>query len=156
VVAVIGIVVMVAMRAALAALYARYSRSLTMAGTLLLLYVFALVLLALADPREIGFEIPMGTILGTTLWVVAAAGVIATVYLYSRVFAERLMSVRMAGGAALVAAVFVAAWLTLLRAAGLQLTMTSTTDALWMLSPMLLTLMASVLVPWSLSRVRHT
>jgi hypothetical protein len=29
-------------------------------------------------------------------------------------------------------------------------------DAVWMLSPVLLPLMASVLAPWSLSRIRHT
>ena len=31
-----------------------------------------------------------------------------------------------------------------------------TTDALWMLSPVLLPLTVSVLAPWSLSRIRHT
>jgi hypothetical protein len=156
VVACIGLGVMVALRATLAALHARYPRPLMMAGALLLLYVLALVLLTLADPREIGFEIPMGTILRTTLWIVVAGVASATVYLFARVLAERLMSLRQAGSAVLISAVFVAAWLTVLRGAGLQLTMMSTTDAVWMLSPMLLTLMASVLAPWSLSRVRHT
>jgi hypothetical protein len=32
----------------------------------------------------------------------------------------------------------------------------STTNAVWVLSPMLLPLMASVLAPWSLNRIRHT
>ena len=156
VVACVGVVVMVALRAALAALHARYPRPLMMGGTLLLLYVLALVLLALADPREIGFQIPMGTILRTTLWIVVAGVVSATAYLFARVFAERLVSLRQAGSAVLISAVFVAAWLTTLRAAGVQLTVTSATDAVWMLSPMLLPLMASALAPWSLSRIRHT
>ena len=38
---------------------------------------------------------------------------------------------------------------------GLQPAAMGATDAIWMLSPMLLPLMASVLAPWSLSRIRH-
>jgi hypothetical protein len=49
----------------------------------------------------------------------------------------------------------VAAWLTMLRAAGVQIAGMPTMDAVWMLSPALLPLMASVLAPWSLNRIRH-
>jgi hypothetical protein len=42
-----------------------------------------------------------------------------------------------------------------LRAASVQLAGMPTMDAAWMLSPGLLPLMASVVAPWSLSRIRH-
>jgi hypothetical protein len=45
---------------------------------------------------------------------------------------------------------------TVLRAAGVQLAGMPTIDVLSMLSPALLPLMASLLAPWSLSRIRHT
>jgi hypothetical protein len=45
---------------------------------------------------------------------------------------------------------------TVLRAAGIQFAAIPTADAVWLLSPMLLPLMVSVLAPWSLSRIRHT
>ena len=86
----------------------------------------------------------------------APAIVLATAYLFWRAFAERLLTLRSACGVVLVSAAFGAAWLTLLRAAGVSLAGMPTTDAVWMLSPALLPLMASVLAPWSLSRIRHT
>ena len=55
----------------------------------------------------------------------------------------------------LVSAAFGAAWLTMLRAAGVSLAGMPATDAAWMLSPALLPLTISVLAPWSLSRIRH-
>jgi hypothetical protein len=65
------------------------------------------------------------------------------------------MTLRSACGAVLVSAAFGAAWVTLLRAAGVQLAGMPTTDAVWMLSPALLPPMVSVLAPWSPSRIRH-
>jgi hypothetical protein len=44
---------------------------------------------------------------------------------------------------------------TLLRAAGVQLAGMPATAAVWLPSPVLLPLMATVLAPWPLSRVRH-
>ena len=147
---------MVASLAALAALWARYPRRLNIAGLLFLLYGLALVLLALAGQRWNGLEILLGAILRATSWVAASAIVLATGYLFWRAFAERLLTLRQACGAVLVSAAFGAAWLTLLRAAGVSLAGMPATDAVWMLSPALLPLMASVLAPWSLSRIRHT
>ena len=63
---------------------------------------------------------------------------------------------RYACGAVLVSAAFGAAWLTLLHAAGVQLAGMSAAGVVGMLWPVLLPLMASVLAPWSLSRIRHT
>jgi hypothetical protein len=72
------------------------------------------------------------------------------------VFAERLLTLRSTCVAVLVSAAFGAAWVMLLRAAGVELADASTAYAFWMLSPALLPLMASVLAPWSLNRIRHT
>ena len=144
---------MVASLAALAALWARYPRRLNIAGLLFLLYGLALVLLALAGQRWNGLELRSS---GRRRWIAASAIVLATGYLFWRAFAERLLTLRQACGAVLVSAAFGAAWLTLLRAAGVSLAGMPATDAVWMLSPALLPLMASVLAPWSLSRIRHT
>jgi hypothetical protein len=82
--------------------------------------------------------------------------VLATAYLVSRVFAERLLTPGQASGAVLVSAAFGAIWVIVLRAAGVQLSGMPAMDVAWMLSPALLPLMASVLAPWSFSRIRHT
>lgn len=152
----IGVAVAVASWSALGALSTRYPRRYRIAASLLLLYVVALVLLALARQRGIGPGISIRAILRATSWVSVSAMLLATGYLLWRGFAERLLTVRHAAGAVILSAVFAAAWLTLLRAAGLSLTELSTSDAAWMLSPALLPLAASVLAPWSLSRIRHT
>jgi hypothetical protein len=88
--------------------------------------------------------------------VAAAAIVFATAYVAWRSFAERLLTLRSAGGAVLVSSAFGAAGLMLLRAAGVPPAGMPAADAVWMLSPALLPLMVSVLAPWSLSRMRHT
>ena len=151
VVAAVGVVIWVAAFAVLGAL----SRRVNIAGSLLLLFGLALALLALAGQRGIGPEIPLGAILRATSWVAASAIVLATGYLLWRGFAEQLLTLRHACGAVLVSAAFGAAWLTVLRAAGVSLAGMPTTNYVWMLSPALLPLMASVLAPWSLSRIRH-
>jgi hypothetical protein len=156
VVAAAGVVIWVAAFAVLGALWTRYSRRMSIAGSLLLLYGLVLGLLALAGQRGIGPEIPLRAILRTTSWVAAAAIVFATAYLASRTFAERLFPLRSALVAVLVSAAFAAAWVTLLRAAGVQLAGMSAIGVVWTLSPVLLPLMAGVLAPWSLSRIRHT
>jgi hypothetical protein len=155
-VTVIVVAVMVDSRAALAALRARYRRRLNIGGAVLLLHGFVLVLLALAGQRGFGLETLADALFGATPWLAAAATVLATVYLCWTSLAERLLTLRHVCGAVLVSAAFAAAWVTLLRAAGVDLAGMPTTDAVWMLSPVLLTLMTSVLAPWSLSRVRHT
>lgn len=152
----IGVVVFVASWAALGALATRYPRRYNIAGALLLLYGLALVLLALARQRGIGPEISVSAVLRATSWVSAAAMLLATGYLLWRGFAERLLTMRHAWGAVVLSATFAAAWLMVLRAAGLSLTGMSAADAAWMLSPALLPLMVSALAPWSLSRIRHT
>ena len=156
IVAAVVVVVWVAAFAMLGALWTRYSRRVNIAGSLLLLYGLVLGLLALAGQRGIGPEIPLGAILRATSWVAASASVLATGYLLWRGFAEQLLTLRHACGAVLVSAAFGAAWLTLLRAAGVSLAGMPTTTYVWMLSPALLPLMVSALAPWSLSRVRHT
>jgi hypothetical protein len=155
VVAAVGVVIWVAAFAVLGALWTRYSRRVNIAGSLLLLSGLVLGLLALAGQRGIGPEIPLGAILRATSWVAASAIVLATGYLLWRGFAEQLLTLGHACGAVLVSAAFGAAWLTVLRAAGVPLAGMPATNYVWMLSPALLPLMASVLAPWSLSRIRH-
>ena len=155
VVASIGLPVWVASWAALGALWTRYPRRLNIAGSLLLLYGAALVLLTRAAPRWNGLGIPLGAIFRATSWVAAAAIVLVTAYLAWRTFAERLLTLGQAWGVVLLSAIFAAAWLTMLRAAGLSLTERPAADALQMLLPALLPLTISVLAPWSYSRVRH-
>jgi hypothetical protein len=172
VVASIGVAVMVASLASYKALAARYLighaamwtdplyLSVNIAGYLLLLHGLVLVPLVLTGYRGVGSEelwkFLLGVLVWMTRWIDVPVIVIATVYVSWRAFAERLLTLRSALGAALVSAAFGAAWVTVLSAAGLQLAAVSTTNALWMLSPMLLPLMASALAPWSLNRIRHT
>ena len=92
---------------------------------------------------------------GPTCFIDAPLIVFATIYLSWRAFAERLLSLRAAVGVVLISAAYTAAWVTVLRAAGVQFGAIPAMDAFWMLSPAMLPLMASVLVPWSLSRIRH-
>ncbi|MGH9238234.1 MAG: hypothetical protein ACRD3G_09370 [Vicinamibacterales bacterium] len=154
VVAVIGVVIWVAAFAVLGALWTRYSRRMNIAGSLLLLYGLALALLALAGQSGIGPEIPLDAILRATSWVAAAAIVLATVYIFWSVLAERLLTVRQASVVVFLWTAVAAASLTVLRAAGLSLADMPTADAVRMLSPALLPLTISVLAPWSYSRMR--
>ena len=150
VVASIGVAVMVALVAASIALAARYPRPLNIAtGLYLLFWGLVLALLALAGRRGLAL------LFGPTRFIDAPLIVFATVYLTWKVFAERLLSLRSAVGIGMISAAFAAAWVTVLRAAGVQFAAIPTMDAFWMLSPTMLPLMASVLVPWSLSRIRH-
>jgi hypothetical protein len=152
----IVVAVMVALRGSLSALRVRYPRRMIIAGWSLLLHGLVLVLLALAVQRGIGSAFVLDAILKATKWSVVAASALATFYLFWIALSERLLTVRQACGAVLVSAAFSAAWVTVLHANGIQLSGMPTTDAVWMLSPVLLTPMALVLAPWSLSRIRHT
>jgi hypothetical protein len=155
----IVVAVMVGSRAAFTALRARYPRQLNIARSLLLLHGFVLVLLGLAFQRGIASQFVFYAAQDVTNWViavVAGASVIATVYLFWAVLAERLLTSRQACGVLFVSAAFAAAWVTVLSAAGVPLTTMPATDIALMLWPALLPLMASVLAPWSYSRMRHT
>jgi hypothetical protein len=158
-VAAVVVAVMVASRAAFTALRARYPRRVNVAGSLLLLYGFGLVLLFQAEQFGIASEFVLYAAQDVTngvIAVVAAASVLAKAYLAWRTFAERLLTLRQACVAVLVSAAFGVAWLTLLRAVGLSLAGMPAADAAWMLSPALMPLTVSALAPWSLSRIRHT
>jgi hypothetical protein len=156
-VAAIAVAVMVAARAALPALRARYPRRVNIAGSLLLLLGLLLVLQAPEGQGGNGWDVLfIDALFGAAPWITAATIALATASLFWRVLAERLLTVRSASLALLVSAVFAAAWVTLLNAAGLSPAAKPATNMVWMLVPALLTLLASVLAPWSLSRVRHT
>jgi hypothetical protein len=126
------------------------------AAALLLLYGLALALLALAVRNGIVSEFLVHALFVATRWVAATAIVVMTIYLSWSGIAERLVTLRYICGALLISAAFAVAWMTLLRAVGVQLAgMPSTDTVLWLL-PVLLPLTGSVLAPWSLSRLRHT
>jgi hypothetical protein len=149
VVAAIGVVVMVASVSATRALWARYSRRLNIVGSILLLYGLALPSLALAAHLKIVPEFLPGAVFRATPWIFTGALMLATVYLLWSGIAEQFLTVRYVCGAFAIAAIFAVAWLTMLRAVGVS------TNTVSMMSPMILPLMASVLAPWSLSRIRH-
>ena len=92
---------------------------------------FVLVLLALAEQYGIASTLVFYAAQDLTnrvIAVVAAASVLATVYLFWSVLAERLLTLRQACGVLLVSAAFAAAWVTVLSAAGVQLTTMPATD----------------------------
>ena len=156
VVAAVGIVIWVTAFAALGALRTRYSRHIV--APLLLLYGLSLVWLAVGvrmDP-ETASQFHLDVVYGAMRWIAAAAMVFTTVYVLWSGFAERVLTIRYAGGAVAISAAFGAAWLTVLQIAGVQLAGMSAMNAIPVVSPALLPLMASVLAPWSLSRIRHT
>jgi hypothetical protein len=160
VVVTVGVAVLVASRASLGALWARYPRRMNVAGWLLMLHGLVLVVLAMTGYRgqatsETLWAFLLDALGWVTRWVDAPAIVFATVYVSWRARSERLLSRRSVCLAGLASAAFAAAWVTLLRAAGVELAALSMTAAAWMLSPALLPITATVFAPWSLSRVRH-
>jgi hypothetical protein len=158
VVAAVGVAVWVASWAAIGALRTLYRRRIDITVWLLLLYGVAFVWLAVGvrvDP-ETASQFHLDVVYLAMRWMAAAAIVFTTVYVFWSGFAERVLTTGYAGGAVAISAAFGAAWLTALHIAGVQLAGMSTMNAVSMLSPVLLPLLASGLAPWSLSRVRHT
>jgi hypothetical protein len=160
VVAVIGFVAMGTWHPAFWVLWTRYSGSMRIAAPLLLLYGLMLAWLAVGVRVDPGTAPPapfrVDVVHAAMGWIAAVAIVFTTVYLFWSSFTERLLTLRYMCGALLVSLIFGVAWVTLLRAAGVQLGGIATMDALWMLSPVLLPLMGSIVAPWSLNRIRHT
>ena len=152
VVAAVGVVIWVAAFAVFAALPRRVS----ITGSLLLLFGLVLGGLALAERNGIVSPFVFDLLFVATRWIFLGAMVVTTVYVFWRGFAERVLTIRYASGAVAVSLVFGAAWLTVLRAAGVSLADMRAADAVRTLSPALLSLTVSVLAPWSLSRIRHT
>jgi hypothetical protein len=155
VVAAVGVVTWVAAFGVLGTLWKRYSRRMNIAASSLLLSGLAFVLLAGAERNGIVSPFVVDAIFAAARWIILAAMVFTTVYVFWSGFAERVLTIRYACGALAISAAFAAAWLTMLRAAGVQLAAMPATNAVSMLLPALLPLMASVLAPWSLSRIRH-
>ena len=156
VVTAVAVIMWVAAFAAFGALRTRYSRRVNIAASSLLLSGFALALLALAERNGIVSPFLFDALFAAARWIVSGALVLTTVYIFWTGFAERVLTIRYAGGAVAVSAAFGAAWLTALHIVGVQLSGMPATDAMWMLWPALLPLTVGVLAPWSLSRVRHT
>ena len=127
---------------------------------MLLLNAFVLLVLVQAEEHGIASPAVLYAAQDAINWVikvVGAASVLATGYLFWTDLAERLLTPLQACGAMLIAAAFGAAWATVLTAAGVPLSTMPATNAVQLVMwPTLLAMMASVLAPWSLGRVRHT
>jgi hypothetical protein len=155
VVAVVSVVIWVAACAVLGALWARYSRRVNIAASSLLLAGLSLALLALAERNGIVSPFLVDAIFAAVRWLFFAAMVFTTIYVFWSGFAERLLTIQYASGAVVISAVFAAAWLTVLHAAGVQLARVPATNFEAVLWPVLLLPLASALAPWSLNRIRH-
>ena len=149
------VALIVASLAAFSALRARTPRPLLSTGSLLLLHVAALILLALAEKKGIASSFLVGTVFEMTGWTLVIAIVSAIIYLFWIGLAERALTIRYVSVALLVSAAFAAAWLTVLHTAGVPLAGMSVADVVGVLWPVLLPPLAGLLAPWSLSRVRH-
>jgi len=156
VVAALGVVIWVAAFALLGALRTRYSRRANIAASSLLLSGLALALLALAARNGIVSPFVFDAIFAAARWIFLAAMVFTIVYVFWNGFAEHVLTIRYASGAIAISAAFGAAWLTVLHITGVQLAAMSALNAISVVSPALLPLMASGLAPWSYSRIRHT
>lgn len=156
VVAVVGVVVWVASWAALGALRMRYRLRVNIATCLLLVYGAVFFWLAIgvrADP-ETASRLHLDVVYDVMCWINTAVIVFTTVYVFWTGFVEDALTVRYASGAAAIAAAFGMAWLTALHITGAQLAEMSVMNAIRVVSPALLPLMAGGLAPWSYSRIR--
>jgi hypothetical protein len=154
----VGVVIPVAAFAVFGALRTRYSRRAIIASVLLVLYGLAFAWLAVGvrmNP-ETASQFHLDVVYRAMQWIASAAIVFTTAYVSWSGFAERVLTIRYASGAVAISAAFGAAWLTVLHIAGVQLAGMSAMNVLSLLSPALLPLMASVVAPWSYSRIRHT
>jgi hypothetical protein len=157
VVTAVGVVVWASAIAVLRTLWTRYSRRATIAAIVLVLYGLVFVWLAVgvrADP-ETASQFHLDVVYEAMRWSAIAAMVFTTAYVFWSGFAERVLTIRYAGGAVAISAAFGAAWLTVLHIAGVQLAGMSAMTAISVVSPALVPLMASVVAPWSLNRIRH-
>jgi hypothetical protein len=146
VIASIAVAAIVAWQAAREALRARYRRQLLIWSALLLGWCFANILLAVAVHNGIAPAFLVVAVFNATFWISGTAMLVATIYLVWSGFAQRALTIRYAGGALALSAVFVASWL-----AGMPVR--PVTETAWLT---LLILTASFLAPWSLHRIRHT
>jgi len=159
VLAAVGVVIWVAALAVLGALRIRYSRRVNIAASSPLLFALALVLVGTAQDEGIVSPSVFFAMLAAARWVflaALAAMVLTTIYVFRIGFAERVLTIRYASGAVAMSTAFGAAWLIVLHMAGVQLAGMSAINAISIVSPALLPLMAGGLAPWSLSRIRHT
>lgn len=155
VIACVAVGVMIALFATFAAVKARYPRRLLIAGSLLLLHGFLLVLLVLAVQSG---KIPatlVSTVFETTALAFLAAIVLVTIYLSWTGFRERALTPAYAGGVIAISAVVAAAWFALAHASGASIAAMSAGDAAMFFWPLLLPPMVGVLAPWAFSRIRH-
>ena len=153
-----GVVIWVAACAVIGALRVRHPRRVYVAASSPLLFGLALLLVGTAQDEGIVPPTVFFAMLAAARWIflaALAAMALTTVYVFWIGFAERVLTIRYASGAAAISAGFAAAWLTVLQMAGVQLAEMSAMNLAAVLSPALLPPMLSVLAPWTLNRVRH-
>ena len=104
-----------------------------------------MILLALALGQGLDLAPLVRTIFIASFWIFGAAMVTATIYFLWSGLARRVLTIRYACGALAMSAAFGVAWRAGIPAG----------DVVGILWLVLLILMASVVAPWALSRVRH-
>ncbi len=145
----------IAWQASREALQTRYPRAVLVVSWLPIVWGVAIVLLAVANQSGIAPWIPVNTILQASFWTAALTVAIAAIYLLWNGIATRVLTAGYLSGAALVTTAFGAALLTMLHALGAPLSGIQATAVVAILFPVMVILMNSALVPWSLDRIRH-
>ncbi|HEY5809366.1 MAG TPA: hypothetical protein VIT67_15435 [Povalibacter sp.] len=141
----IAVASLVTWQAAREALRARYPRRVLVVEFLPAVFALAMVLLTLALRKGFGPVPLVGEIIKWAFWIVGAAMLSATTYLLWRGFVQRVLTIRYACGALVIAAAFAAAWRAGIPAGNVV-------GILWLALGLLTVI---VLAPWALSRVRH-
>jgi hypothetical protein len=153
--ALVAIFLWVASLAVIMPLWVRYPRQGNTVASALLIGGLSVSLLGLAGRLGVVPAALVDVVFSVASWLIVAAIVLTTIYLFWNGVAERLLSGRYAFGAVTLSVVFGAAWLTVMRLAGLRLVDMAATNVASVLSLVVLPLLCALLVPWSLSRYRH-
>lgn len=149
------IVLLVTVRASIEALFARYRRRVIIALVASLAVALAFTLSRFVNQSSVGLVTLADAMLTALALITAAAIMLATLYLFRRTVAENLLTRKQVTGGVLMSALFAAAWLSLTYSSGLRLSELSLAGVALVSLPVVLPLFASVLAPWSLSRMRH-
>ncbi|MBC8026113.1 MAG: hypothetical protein H7Y89_08990 [Steroidobacteraceae bacterium] len=145
----------VAWQASREALTARYPRSALVVVGLPIVWGLAIVLLALVQKSGIAPALPVKAILQASFWIAAVALMSTTIYLFWNGISSRVLTAGYLSSAVLVIAVFAAAWVAMLHAAGAPFSRMPALHIAAILFPVMMMLMNSLLAPWSLDRIRH-
>jgi hypothetical protein len=155
VIACVAVAVTIAVLATFSAVRARYPRRLLFVGSALLGHGIVLVSLAFAGQQGIVPVFVVQTAFVATGWILLAAMVLAILYLFWRGFVDGTLTARYVSAAVAMAVAFGAASLVMLHASGLQFSGMSVAGVVGVVWPVLLPLLAGLVAPWSLGRLRQ-